>query len=33
MIEWERSAMEKIEGMMDGLGIWAREGSGVIRSG
>jgi hypothetical protein len=33
LIESEKSAMEKIEGRMDDLGMWAREGSQVIGSG
>jgi hypothetical protein len=32
LIEWEIAAMEKIEGRMEDLGMWAREGSEVIRS-
>jgi hypothetical protein len=33
LIEWERSTIENIEGRMENLGIWAREGSEVIGSG
>jgi hypothetical protein len=33
LIEWERTAMEKIEGRMDALGMWARDGSEGIESG
>jgi hypothetical protein len=33
LIEWERVAVEKVERRMDGLGIWARDGSEGILSG
>jgi hypothetical protein len=33
MIEWERAAMDKIEGRGEDLGMWAREGSEVTRNG
>jgi hypothetical protein len=33
LIEWERAAMEKIEGRIDDLGMWGKQGSEVIGSG
>jgi hypothetical protein len=33
LIEWERAAMEEIEGRMEGFGIWGRERSEGIGSG